>query len=296
MSAKLEKGIPPAQRQDRTRNILPRNSSLTITDLPRRFPVSAEDTAGKGEASPRRRLHRGSRQADSTPIELPAVRKRGFTLIELLVVIAIISLLVSILLPSLQQAKELARAVICQSNLRSLGVGIMMYVEDTEPKTWPLPWMPRDPPDLTVTQGWPESILWMDSVGPYVGNVWNYENSIFICPTTGREQAVWKSSDSGVHIFDDPNAGLISYTINGWLSAVFTTFGDVTRQDEVPNPAEKILLGEVGTARDWVMWWYANETTVGYIHNDMAHLVFFDGHVGIEPQFVPQIMLRLAEN
>ena len=56
-------------------------------------------------------------------IELPVARKRkagGFTLIELLVVIAIISLLVSILVPSLARVRELARDVICLSTLRGL--------------------------------------------------------------------------------------------------------------------------------------------------------------------------------
>jgi len=56
--------------------------------------------------------------------------RRGFTLIELLVVVAIISLLVSILLPSLSQAKELAKRVVCASNLRALGMGMMLYVDD----------------------------------------------------------------------------------------------------------------------------------------------------------------------
>jgi prepilin-type N-terminal cleavage/methylation domain-containing protein/prepilin-type processing-associated H-X9-DG protein len=57
-------------------------------------------------------------------------RPRGFTLIELLVVVAIISLLVSILLPSLQQAKELAREVKCMSNMRQVSVFCMMSVND----------------------------------------------------------------------------------------------------------------------------------------------------------------------
>ncbi len=55
---------------------------------------------------------------------------RGFTLIELLVVIAIIALLVSILLPSLQQAKNLAKAVVCKSNLRGIYTGLSLYTED----------------------------------------------------------------------------------------------------------------------------------------------------------------------
>jgi prepilin-type N-terminal cleavage/methylation domain-containing protein/prepilin-type processing-associated H-X9-DG protein len=51
----------------------------------------------------------------------------GFTLIELLVVIAIISLLVSILLPSLQQAKEMSLAVKCSANLKGVGLATGMY-------------------------------------------------------------------------------------------------------------------------------------------------------------------------
>lgn len=54
----------------------------------------------------------------------------GFTLIELLVVVAIISLLVSILLPSLTKAKVLAKAAVCASNQRSMFLVQQMYAQD----------------------------------------------------------------------------------------------------------------------------------------------------------------------
>jgi prepilin-type N-terminal cleavage/methylation domain-containing protein/prepilin-type processing-associated H-X9-DG protein len=54
----------------------------------------------------------------------------GFTLIELLVVIAIISLLVSILLPSLTKAKELAKSVACMTNLKGLMFAQLQYDSD----------------------------------------------------------------------------------------------------------------------------------------------------------------------
>jgi len=55
-------------------------------------------------------------------------RVRAFTLIEILVVVAIIALLISILLPSLQRAREQAKVALCLSNLRSLGVAAGAYL------------------------------------------------------------------------------------------------------------------------------------------------------------------------
>ena len=67
--------------------------------------------------------------------KLPALRKCkacGFTLIELLVVIAIIALLVAILMPSLQQAQDLAKRAKCSVQLRSIGIAINMYADENE--------------------------------------------------------------------------------------------------------------------------------------------------------------------
>ncbi|MCM8534846.1 MAG: DUF1559 domain-containing protein [Lentisphaeraceae bacterium] len=58
------------------------------------------------------------------------MKKKYFTLIELLVVISIISILSSILLPSIQGAREKTRSAVCKNNLKQIGYAVEMYSDD----------------------------------------------------------------------------------------------------------------------------------------------------------------------
>jgi prepilin-type N-terminal cleavage/methylation domain-containing protein/prepilin-type processing-associated H-X9-DG protein len=131
----------------------------------------------------------------------------GFTLIELLVVIAVIALLMSILMPALQRAREQAKAVACQSNLKQWGLYFSIYADDND-GCFQQGWWPGE--DYRRT--------WVAVLRPYYRD----SNDLLCCPVAtkpltegGRHPfAAW-----GVYGSERPSfVGLCgSYGINAWV-------------------------------------------------------------------------------
>jgi prepilin-type N-terminal cleavage/methylation domain-containing protein/prepilin-type processing-associated H-X9-DG protein len=158
------------------------------------------------------------------------LRRRGFTLIELLVVIAIIAILAAILFPVFARAREKARQTSCLSNVKQLGLGIMMYTQDYD-ESFPPTYQWVSPGNNWPLRKWAPTIL------PYVKNT-----QIFVCPSDQPAQ------DNGTDA-----VGPISYGTNvNLMPGERGAFAPVALA-KVARPAECTLLCDAYHAADYCM-------------------------------------------
>ena len=228
---------------------------------------------------------------------------QAFTLIELLVVIAIISLLVSILLPSLNTAKDLARTAFCATNLRQLGLAMHMYVAEQTGNARIPPLMLYPGGLWPVPDGW-----WMGWRGAYY---YTWESHLIAADVLPRPKQLYADDLGGVShtVFrcpaqDHPCAGglwrpvppMRHYGINAFLwpwgpTLDWPPYG--VEFDDVTAPADRLLFSELnpthpdiypGVLPGSVPYDPAvNTGPVYFRHQEGVNVTFVDGHVGYYP-------------
>ncbi len=205
------------------------------------------------------------------PIEAKGItveKSRGFTLIELLVVIAIIALLMAILIPALNGAREQGKRAACLHNLKGLGLAWIMYADDNDGRL--VRGNARD------NDGWVRRIGTLPIEGPIEeqldairnGLLFEYAKmaKLYRCPVAKRNEM---RTYSTVH------------SMNG---VKFTGSGDVYKKlSEIRRPGERLVfLDDYGEDWDacWAVWhtqpsWW---NPIPMRHHGGTTLAFAEGH------------------
>jgi prepilin-type N-terminal cleavage/methylation domain-containing protein/prepilin-type processing-associated H-X9-DG protein len=197
--------------------------------------------------------------------------RRGFTLVELLVVIAIIGILIALLLPAVQAAREASRRAKCANNMRQVGLAMRQFC-DTHHGMWPCT------SDTAVSS---HTQAWIYTIAPFMESV----DSIRICPDD-------KYADDRLQL------QLTSYVLNGYLSSESPqpfvsawklkssskTIVMFELANEKPRDASEDHLHcwnwfKKSTVLQGLVW----DTITGDVqvdrHGDTANYLYADGHV-----------------
>ncbi|MFC1596811.1 DUF1559 domain-containing protein [Planctomycetota bacterium] len=201
-------------------------------------------------------------------------KRRGFTLVELLVVIAIIGILIALLLPAVQAAREAARRTQCMNNLVQLGIGLLNY--DSAFETLPPGVVNPDGPIHNVPAGYHMS--WLVQLLPYMEEnvtfqhvdfsvgvydkknepVRKVEISVFMCPSdymSGSTEERWPSSYAGCH--HDVEA-----PIDADNHGVFFLNSNVHSRDVPDGASHTIFVGEKRLDANGLGWMSGTRSTL----------------------------------
>jgi prepilin-type processing-associated H-X9-DG protein/prepilin-type N-terminal cleavage/methylation domain-containing protein len=128
-------------------------------------------------------------------------RRSAFTLVELLVVIGIIAILIAMLLPALSKARKQANEVACASNLRQMGLALVMYINDTGY----YPGCRWQGASETPPTGAPSYAVWPTRLRRYMGG--SGVQDVFYCPAEDGSFK-WKQDDTtGPWVAEDSDTG-----------------------------------------------------------------------------------------
>ncbi|MDW8103420.1 MAG: DUF1559 domain-containing protein [Armatimonadota bacterium] len=212
------------------------------------------------------------------------MKRLGFTLIELLVVIAIIAILAAILFPVFAQAREKARATSCLSNIKQIGLGAAMYVQDYDERVVPVCtscYTPRCPTSKTYYWwGSFDGVQLNESEGliyPYMKN-----HQIQACPSFSNRLRT--------------AIGLTGYGYNYAYLAPFTypngcAVPNPVSLGAVSQPAETVWMADAARINTWAYPvptlegnTYLDPPSNGYPgfhgrHSEMGNVLWLDGHV-----------------